>query len=723
MQSRILGTLGTICLSATLLAQAPTYTISTVAGSQPSGLGDGGDARSALILSADGVAVDSSGNIYIADSVTNRVRKVAAGTNIITDFAGTGISGSGGDGSAAVKAGLSGPFGVAVDAAGNVYIADTGNSKIRKVDTSGNITTFAGTGNGRFGGDGKKATLAVINSPHGVAFDKNGVLYIADTSNNRIRSVTTDGIMHTVAGGGVVLGDGGLATQAQLNAPWGVWVDSNLNVIIADTNNNRVRFVSNSTGNISTIAGNGVATGSTVTTTSNPGSTQGSGTPVGSSYNAVASSSLGDGQVGTSATLNAPQNVTLDSAGNLYIADTKNSRVRKLAPVSGGFGGASIFTFAGCGNGCTASLGTANNTTLGSPKAIAFDASGNLLIADNNQIKRVDSIGSLTTIIGINAFSGDFGPATSAILSNPRGVAVGADGSVYVADSGNNRIRQILPGGTITTVAGGTTSGFAGDGNPAAFGRINITVSSTSPTTNGIAVAPNGDVYFADTSNGRIRKISGGIISTVASGLNTPSSLALDSNFNIYVAEPGSSTIRLVDPSSNVSILAGQLNTKGSGGDGGKATQALLNAPQGVAVDAQGNVYIADTGNDVVREVLTTGTSAGTILFLAGAYGSTAGDGDGNEATQRFSSSLTGIAVDAAGNVFLADQGNNRIRRLDVTTLNDNTVAGGNPSAAAGDGPALSANVLSPAAVAVDGSGNVLLTDRSGLIRKLTPGK
>jgi sugar lactone lactonase YvrE len=352
--------------TAAYVIQPPTYScatpgpgiICTVAGDGTGGYsGDGGPATSAELYNPEGAAVDSSGNLYIGDRNGNNVRKVTP-AGVISTAAGNGTPGYSGDGGAATSAQLREPSGVAVDSSGNLYIADESNSRIRKVTTAGVISTVAGNGTVGYSGDGGAATSAQLWAPRGVAVDSSGDLYIADAGNNDIRKVTPAGIISTVAGvlsAGGYSGDGGAATGAQLNLPGGVAVDGSGNFYIADTLNQRVRKVT-SAGIISTVAGDG---------------TSGYG---------------GDGGSAMSAELSWPNGVALDAAGNLYIADTQNSRVRRVTAAG------TISTVAGDGTqGFSGDGGAAVSAELYSETEVTVDGSGDLYIADtlNSRVREV----------------------------------------------------------------------------------------------------------------------------------------------------------------------------------------------------------------------------------------------------------------------------------------------------------------------------------------------
>ena len=471
---------------------SPSGIITTVAGDGTTAFsGDGGPATSAsLYLNVGGVAVDGSGNLFIADCVHNRIRKVSS-DGIITTVAGGGASGLG-DGGPATSVALSFPSGVAADAAGNFFIADTINNRIRKVSPSGTITTVAGNGTQGFSGDGGSATSAALQihevavNPTGIAVDGSGNLFIGDTDNERIRKVATNGIITTVAGNGAYgfSGDGGPATSASLqvsafsNGGGAVAVDGSGNIFIADTFNQRIRKVSPS-GIITTVAGNG------------------------------AYGFSGDGGPATSASLSRSSDVAVDGSGNLFIADFQNGRIRKVSP-SG-----IITTIAGGGNSGLGDGGPATSASL-SPGGIAVDTSGNLFIADsrNYRIRKVSLSGTITTVAGngTSAFDGDGGPAISSSLSNPGSVGVDGSGNLFIVD--NQRIRKVSTSGIIATVAGNGSNGFSGDGGPATSASLNFPSS--------VAVDGSGNLFIADFQNGRIRKVSpSGIITTAAGGGNS----------------------------------------------------------------------------------------------------------------------------------------------------------------------------------------------------------
>jgi len=328
------------------------------------------------------------------------------------------------------------------------------------------ISTVAGSDTAGYCGDGGPATGACLNFPIGVAVDGNNNLFIADTFNYRIRQFKSPGIITTLAGNGAggFCGDNGTATSGCLYVPEAVAVDDNGNLLIADTFNHRIRKV-NASGTITTVAGNGTA------------------------------DFCGDNGPGTSACLNFPQGVAADDAGNIFVADTFNHRIRRIAKDT-------ITTVAGNGTmGFCGDNGPAISACLQFPIAVAVDNGGNLFVTDlGNQRVRKIHLGTITTVAGNGAmrFCGDGGPAVNACLSSPIGIAVDRGGSLFIADAGNQRIRQVGPGGTINTVAGNGTLGFCGDGGRATDACLN------GPT--GVAI-DNNDLFIVDQQNSRIRRV------------------------------------------------------------------------------------------------------------------------------------------------------------------------------------------------------------------------
>jgi len=729
--------------------------ISTIAGNGTAGyLGDGSAATSAELHSPSGVAVDAAGNFYIADQFNNVIRMVTATTGVITTVAGNGTAGYAGDGSAATSAELNQPNYVSLDSAGNLYIADELNNRIREVNAlTGIITTVAGNGTAGYAGDGSLATSAELNNPASVAVDAVGYLYIADSGNNRVRKVNTGGVISTLAGNGTAgyAGDGGAATAAELQNPTGIGLDNAGDVYIADSLNNVVRVVNPGTGNISTLAGNDTA-----------------------GYS-------GDNGPALLAELRNAADAAISSVGNLYVADAGNNVIRKVqlnssfsAAPSGGAalvqnfflqtttsetiasittppsqagkqeftvgtttgcavngsttnasgtvcvvpvtftpaypgqrnvplqvvaGGGSInFGLSGTGNAALVALtpgvistvagqgtygylgdgGAATSAQLGAPNRLAVASSGNIYIADhkNNVVRKVTaSTGIITTIAGTGAagYTGDGGPAASAQLNLPEGAAVDSAGNLYIADEGNNVIRKITAAtGVITTVAGNGTCGYTGDGGPAAGGQL------CGPAY--VSVDSAGNFYIADMNNNVIRKvaISTGLISTVAGNgtagdsgdggqapnaeLRVPVGLAFDSAGNFYIAESGGNIIRKVTVATGVITTVAGNGTAGYSGDGGLATSAELNGPVGIAADAAGDLYIADASNEAVREV-NAGT--GMIATVAG-NGIVGYLGDGGAATSAELGIPTDIALDGLGNFYIVDAGDNVVRMVSV---------------------------------------------------------
>ncbi|WP_322755685.1 protein kinase domain-containing protein [Frankia sp. Cas3] len=678
--------------------------IVTVAGAELF-TGDGGSAAHAQLAGPSGVAVDSTGTLYIADPDSNRVRRVDT-NGTITTVAGTGTPGFTGDGGPAAHAQLTYPTAVAAERTGTLYIADQNNQRIRRIGTDGTISTVAGTGTGTHGfagagedggdgGDGGPATHAQLAGPSGVAVDNTGTLYIADSDNHRVRRVGTDGIISTIAGIGTYgfSGDGGPATHAQLSNPTGVTVDNTGTLYIADQNNHRIRRVSTN-GTITTVTGTGT-------------------------YGFA-----GDSGPATHAQLAYPTGVTVDNTGTLYIADRNSKRVRRVGTDG------TITTVAGTGTyGFAGDGGPATDAQLAYPTGVAVDNTGTLYIADQNnqRIRRVSTDGTITTVAGTGTygFAGDGGPATHAQLTHPSGVAVDNTGTLYIADQNSNCVRRIGTDGRITTVAGTGTFGYSGDGGPATHAQL------AHPTA--VAVDNTGTLYIADQFS-RIRKVgTDGTITTVAgtgifgySGdggpathaqLAYPTGVTVDNTGTLYIADQNNQRIRRVSTDGTITTVAGT-GTYGFAGDGGPAAHAQLAYPTGVAVDNTGTLYIADGNSNRVRRIGTDGTI--TTVAGTGTYGYS---GDGGPAIHAQLAHPTGVAVDNTGTLYIADQYNNCVRRIG-TDGTITTVAGtgtGTPGYSGDGGPATHAQLAHPTGVAVDNTGTLYIADQnSNRVRRVS---
>jgi sugar lactone lactonase YvrE len=657
------------------LAAGQTYTISTFAGA---GLPPTPLAATAASVKPDSVALDRAGNLYFSSGQAV-FRVDASGT--LTRVAGSPGGGQLGDGGPAANARLYHPDGIAVDSAGNLYIADSANQRVRKVTPSGRITTVAGKGAMGYSGDGGPATDASLSWPYSVAVDSGGNLYITDGGNNRVRKVTPDGIISTVAGNGMrgYSGDGGPAGSSQLNLPGGITVDSAGDLFIADSENHRIRKVTRR-GTIS------------------------SATPE----------------------LGRPSGVAVDFGGNLYIADNDANRVLKMTLAG------TISTVAGNGGmGYSGDGGLATSAELHMPSGVAVDSVGNLYIADslNYRIRKVDRNGIIATVAGNGQFefSGDGGPATHARLNGPWSVALDSAGSLYISDYFNGRVRKVAPDGTITTVAGNGASvhtQFSGCGDG--------TATSTPVSPWGLAVDAAGSLYFADNRCGTIRKVTpGGAISTAASH-KEGSGVAVDRRGNLFVSDQNR-VIRIA-PGGTISTVAGT-GTAGYSGDGGPATSAQLNQPWGMALDTDGNLYIADSLNYRIRKVDRDGII--TTVAGRGFRGGPPTD-DVGPATDAQLSPPAGVAVDSAGNLLFTE-----VRGVVRKVGRDgaiSTVAGRRTSAHgrepgrgtapikppvgySGDGgPATEAEFDNPSGISVARDGKIYIADyRNDCIRVLTP--
>lgn len=957
--------------------------IRTVAGTGGAGSdGDGGLAIAAEVNGPRGIVFDSDGNLYISDTDGNRVRKVDHATGEIMTVAGNGTRGYSGDSGPAISAQLSEPMGLAFRA-GELYIADSANSRVRKVDAMGKITTVAGTMSYGFSGDLGPATSAELQGPSGLAFDSNGNLYIADSANNRIRRVDTSGYISTVAGTGTAgySGDGGLAASAELSHPLDVAFDGNGNLYISDMLNSSIRMI-DTFGKIGTVAGLG---SQGYPMDGAQADAYGLGSPCGLAFDlegnlyvsdclyarvyridtsgiltfvAGNSSSFfgGDGGLATVAGINFPNDVAIDGNGTLYIADTGNNRIRGLAPsnnanlsdltLSSGYlaigfdsnttsykaavdpsvtsitltptasdadamvtvGGTAVTSGTASGafnlnlgsnapipivvaaldgttktydvtvirdsndtslsgltissgslsptfsssthvyfdtvangvgsvtvtptvnasgatvtvNGSLVTSGTASNAiildaglnfidievtapdtvttalyTLLVTSAASADANLSGLALSSGTLSPTFATGTtsyaasvansvssititpttsdVTATVKVDGSAVNNGMASSAVrlnvgsnvipivvkaqdgttsksytvtvvrsasigvggdiittvsnqLRNPLSVTVDTAGNIYIADSGNSRISKIDKiTGTVSTVAGNGSAGYSGDGGLAISARLN--------GPRGVAVDGAGNVYIADTGNNRIRKVdAAGVISTLAGdgsygytgdgGLSTSSQLSMpyrvstDSVGNVYFVDANNFRIRKVDKTTGIITSVVGTGSRGNGGDGGAATSAQVNFPYGLAFDGSDNLYIADNGNITVRKVDKV---TGIISTVAG-NGLNSYTGDGGPAISAGLYNVSGIAVDGNGNIYISDAGNAVIRKVDHATGIISTFAGnGITQGYSGDGgEATSAELWGPMGLSIDSSGNLLITEsNNNLLRKV----
>jgi trimeric autotransporter adhesin len=597
--------------------------------------GDGGPAINASVNGPSGIFADRSGNVYLADTANFRIRRIDT-NGIITTIAGNGQSGRSPDGTPAVQASIASSYSVAVDSSGNVYFADSGNNRIAKVDGAGILTTAAGSGQGGYSGDNGPATAAKLSFPLSVTVDSNNNIVIADTSNHVIRKVDSTGIIRTIAGTGKpgFGGDGGPATSALLYQPWTVSADTQGNILLIDYANDRVRRI-DTKGNIDTVAGNG---------------------KVGLGSNNVPA---------ISSPLYYPFSVAAESSGSFLIADFSNNIIRRVSTTG------IIVTIAGTGSKVVAPSGSAATAALlAAPSKVTIEPSGNLLIADwnNHLVERVNlSTGTISTVAGIGrpTYTGDNVPAVNSGVNFPQGITTDAAGNIYISDTFNERIRKIDTTGVITTIAGVGSPGYSGDQGPAVNANVNVP--------QGLRFDPAGDLVFADSNNNAVRMITPkGVIQTIAGNgqagyngdnipasraqLSAPTDVAFDSAGNLYIADSKNNRIRRI--SNGIITTVTGTGAGGFSGDG-PATASQLNTPAGINFDGNGNLIIADRDNHRIRRL----TAAGQLQTIAG-DGVERWSGDGSLAVNASLAAPEGVAIDAAGDIFIADSRNDRIRDI-----------------------------------------------------------
>lgn len=667
--------------------------IYSIAGSGMIGYsGDGGPATLAQTHGPNSLVKDASGNIYFSDESNHMVRKIAAGTSIISLLAGNGLYGYSGDGGPATSAELGYPSSLALDSA-SLYIADD-NATVRKVDLiSGTITTYAGNGTPLVQGDGGPATAAGLGSVTGIAIDASHNLYIANGYAGTIRQVDgATGIISTIAGNGVpgYSGDLGPAISAAFRTTYGLAFDASGSLYIADPGNELIRKIT---------ATNGMIGPSSIISTV-------AGTPPSSQYTYPVGGYSGDGGLATSAQLNSPVAVAVDSSGNLFIADEFNSAIRKVAAANG-----NISTVAG--NGLCIVLGGDGGVATGSslcyPWGIAVDSVGDLFIAD--ALSRIREVVPAAAPPKTQAATPTFS-VTAGNYATPQSITI-SDATPGVS------IYVTVDGSTPTT----TSAGYSLPINVAAPVTIKAVATGPGYLTSAVTSARYNVTAFAPL----ITTVAGsgipGFIATAGPALSTmfssPKGIAFAKSGNLYVADTGNNVIWIISSTSGTASIFAGTGTAGYTGDGGPATSAALRSPAGLAFDNAGNLYVADSGNNVVREIAASTGIVSTVAGGSTAYGFI---GDGGPATSARLEVPAAVAFDGANNLYIADTYNRRIREVTASTGIITTVAGNGAATKSGDGGlATSAGLLTPDSLAVDLVGNIYFASSNGaVVRKVT---
>ena len=588
------------------------------------------------------IAADSSGNIYVADTVNHLIRKITPQGVVSTLAGSSGVSGSANGTGAAAQ--FNSPYGLAVNSTGEVFVADRENHTIRKITPAGVVTTFAGQATVAGSTDGIGAA-ALFNNPSALAFDSLGNLFVAEFGNNVIRKILPNGTVSLYAG--TVSGFGqapnpGVRATAQFCNPQGLGIDSQNNIYVADTCNHVIQKISGLIDDVSIFAGSAGSVGNA-------------------------------NGVGTVARFNNPYGIAVDSTNNLYVADAVGRTVRKITT------GAAVTTLAGASNVEGATDGTGGNASFTTLWGLVV-SNNTIFAADasNNNIRQITLGGTVTTWAGVASQTGSTdATGIASRFSFPYAVAYDTNGNAFIADRRNHTVRKVTMAGVVTTVGGtaglaGSVDGTGGTGGTALFDN---------PT--GIAVDAVGNIYVAESGNHTIRKITHDFtqVTTFAGAATvggatdgpranarflSPEALALDSAGNLYVADTGNSTVRKITALTGaVSTLAGTAGTYGSqDGTGGAASFGTL---FGVTVDASGNVFVTDNDFNIIRKI----SPAGVVTTLAGTAG-TVGTTNATGAAARFNQ-LFGIAIDSAGNLYVTDAGNSLVRKISsagvVTTV------------------------------------------------------
>ncbi len=773
-------------------------TVSTFAGSGSATYADG-TGTGASFNNPNNIAVDSAGNVYVVDMNDQRIRKITP-AGVVTTYAGNGTAGlvNGSSGSAEFNY----PQGVAVDSSGNVYVGDSNNNNIRKITTGGTVSVFAGSSSGSSGSSNGTGTSASFNSPQGIAVDSSGNVYVADTNNNKIRKITSAGVVTTFAGSGTAGSADGTGTGAQFNGPQGVTVDSSGNVYVADTNNNKIRKITPA-GVVTTVAGSGASgTADGLSTSAQFNQPKGlamdaSGTLyVGDAGNDLVrtidpsgyvSTSAGSGSgtetdgTTTSAAFNSPIDVAIGTDGKVYVSDSQGNKIRMLsvvsataqvtwtAPVANGGQSPTSYTVTASPGGATCTSSTTSCTIGGLTNGTAYTftvtatngtGTGAASSASNSFTPKgapgaptsVTATGGNTTALvswsapasnggaTITSYTATASSGQSCTTASTSCTITGLTNNVSVtvtvtatngvgASAASSPAVSVMPGfvpNAPTNVVAGramAVTSLAGSGNAAYADGTGSGASFNGP--NNIAIDSSGNIYVADTSNNRIRKITpAGVVTTVAGDgtagfvnatgtsaeFNAPQAIAIDSSGNLFVGDTGNNVIRKITTSGVVTTFAGS-SSGYAGSSNGTGTSASFNQLQGLTIDSSNNIWVADTGNNEIRKV----TSSAVVTTFAGS--TTAGFTNATGTSARFNG-LQGLALDSSGNLYVADTANNAIRK--VTTGGVVTTLAGSGTAGAVDGLATAAQFNGPRGLAVDNGGTVYVADSgNNLVRSI----
>ncbi len=664
-------------LSAPLHAQQYQWT--SFAG-KPGGIGVSGTTASTARFNAPrGVAFDASGNLFVADTYNDIIRKITP-SGVVSIFAGKAQT-TGSANGAGANARFNRPHQIAFGPGGVLYVADKDNSCIRKITPAGVVATLAGQPGSSGSADGTGAA-AQFRGPEGLALDASGNLFVADTGANTIRKVTPAGVVTTLAGTAGVTGSAdGTGPAASFKYPQRI-VLSGGNLYVTDSGNSTIRKVTLA-GEVTTFAGQAGSEGSA------------------------------DGPVAT-ARFSYPLGLASDAGGNLYVGQDGDATIRKITPAG------VVSTLAGSPGVWGYEDATGAAARFNGIYSMAVNASGTLFAADagNQAIRKVTASGVVTTYAGVGASYGSAdGTGTAARFSYPEGMAMNSSGDLFVADSSNHTIRRVTQAGVVTTYAGTAGTSGSTDG-PAA--------SALFRSPQGLAFDTSGNLLVADRGNAVLRRITpAGEVSTLAglagqrgivdgtgsvARFDTPTDVAVDTAGNAYVTEWSQHLIRKVTPAGEVTIVAGSIY----GQVDGMGTAAKFAAPIAIAADGGGNIYMADFYGHTIRKMSPT-YQVTTVAGLPGTFGSK--DGLGNVARFNYPD---GVAANGQGTIFVTDYGNNTIRRISSAGV-VSTIGGLSGTTDATDGLGSAARFATPQRIFAAPDGSLYVTDYNHHIIKGVP--